>query len=465
MDALLLSRLQFAFVIAYHILFPAFTIGLASYLVVLEGLWLITGRELFRTLYRFWIRIFAVSFGMGVVSGIVMSFQFGTNWARLSTLAGSILGPLLSYEVLTAFFLEAGFLGIMLFGWAKVGRGLHFFASCMVGLGTLFSTFWIMSANSWMQTPDGFAIVDGRFVPVDWWRVVFNPSFPYRLTHMVLAAYLTTGMVVAGCGAWLLLKRRAVEESRTMLIMAVGLAAVLAPLQIVVGDQSGLEVRRNQPAKLAAIEARWETARRVPLTLFGWPNSKEERTDYAIEVPLLGSIILTHDINGEVKGLKDFPRADRPPVWIVFWAFRIMVAMGVLMLAVGLVGSVLALRRRLGTSRWFQRLCLLAAPSGFIAVVMGWVTAEVGRQPYVIYGQLRTADAVTPLLSAGSVATSLVLFIVCYAIVFTAGAYYMFRLIQRGPEAPSSETDSPAKTARRPLSMPDADADVVGVAP
>jgi cytochrome d ubiquinol oxidase subunit I len=282
---------------------------------------------------------------------------------------------------------------------------------------------------------------------------------------MVLAAYLTTGMAVAGCGAWLLLNRRAVEEARTMLIMAVGLAAVLAPLQIVVGDQSGLEVRRNQPSKLAAIEARWETARRVPLTLFGWPNSKEERTDYALEVPLLGSIILTHELNGEVKGLKDFPRADRPPVWIVFWAFRIMVAMGLLMLAVGLVGAVLALTGRLGTSRWFHRLCLLATPSGFIAVVMGWVTAEVGRQPYVIYGQLRTADAVTPLLPVASVATTLVLFVVCYAIVFTAGVYYMFRLIQRGPEAPPTETDHPAKTARRPLSMPDSDAEIVGVAP
>ncbi|GIL40743.1 cytochrome ubiquinol oxidase subunit I [Roseiterribacter gracilis] len=455
MDALLLSRLQFAFVIAYHILFPAFTIGLASYLAVLEGLWLVTGRERFRTLYRFWLRIFAVSFGMGVVSGIVMSFQFGTNWARLSTAAGPILGPLLSYEVLTAFFLEAGFLGIMLFGWNKVGKGLHYFATCMVALGTLLSTFWIISANSWMQTPDGFALIDGKFVPVDWWRIVFNPSFPYRLAHMVLAAYLTTGMAVAGCAAWLLLKRRAIEESRTMLLMAVGLAAVLAPLQMVAGDASGLAVGRFQPAKLAALEARWETAKRVPLTLFGLPNAETERTDYAIEVPVLGSIILTHDPDGEVKGLKDFPRSERPPVWIVFWSFRIMVAMGLLMLAVGLVGGALALAGRLGTSRWFHRLCLVAAPSGFIAVVMGWVTAEVGRQPYVIYGQMRTADAVTPFLPAGSVLTTLLLFIVSYAIVFTAGAYYMFRLLQRGPEAPPDGADHPAKTARRPLSMPE----------
>jgi cytochrome bd ubiquinol oxidase subunit I len=461
-DALLLSRLQFAFVIAYHILFPAFTIGLASYLAVLEGLWIVTGRERFRTLYRFWLKIFAVSFGMGVVSGIVMSFQFGTNWARLSALAGPILGPLLSYEVLTAFFLEAGFLGIMLFGWTKVGRGLHFFATCMVALGTVISTFWIISANSWMQTPDGFAIIDGRFVPVDWWRVIFNPSFPYRLAHMVLAAYLTTGMAVAGCAAWLLLKRRAVEESGTMLLMAIGLATVLVPLQIVAGDMSGLAVGRQQPLKLAAIEARWETARRVPLTLFGWPNAAEERNDYALEVPVLGSIILTHDPDGEVKGLKDFPRGDRPPVWIVFWAFRIMVAMGVLMLVVGIIGGVLALRRRLDSTRWFHRLCIVATPTGFIAVVMGWITAEVGRQPYVVYGHLRTADAVTPVLPASSVATTLVLFVIAYAIVFTAGVYYMLRIVQRGPEAPPPRgEDDPAKTARRPLSMPDEPAEAL----
>lgn len=455
-DTLLLSRLQFAFLIAYHILFPAFTIGLASYLAVLEGLWLVTGRDTYRRSYRFWIKIFAVSFAMGVVSGIVMSFQFGTNWAKFALATGNILGPLLSYEVLTAFFLEAGFLGIMLFGWEKVGKGLHFTATLMVAIGTLLSTFWIISANSWMQTPDGFALVDGRFMPIDWWKIVFNPSFPYRLAHMVLAAYLTTGMVVGGVGAWFLLRGRAVDEARIMLRMAIGMVALLAPLQIFAGYLSGLQVREFQPLKLAAIEARWDTARSVPLTLFGWPDKESETTRFAIDVPKIGSLILTHEWDGEIRGLKEWPKADWPPVAIVFWAFRIMVGMGMVMLAIGWIGGLLWLTGRLDRSRWFQHLAAWSIPSGFIAVIAGWTTAEVGRQPYVVYGVMRTADAVSPL-PVGHVAFTLLTFMVVYGIVFGAGVYYMVRLIQRGPEAPTGDSDHPSKTARRPLSLPDDD--------
>jgi cytochrome d ubiquinol oxidase subunit I len=449
-DALDLARIQFAFTISFHILFPAFTIGLASFLAVLEGLWLRTGRDVYRQLYRFWVRIFAVSFGMGVVSGVVMSYQFGTNWSRLSDLAGDILGPLLTYEVLTAFFLEAGFLGIMLFGWGRVGKGLHFLATLLVAVGTLISSFWILSANSWMHTPAGYAVVDGRFVPDDWLEIIFNPSFPYRLVHMVLAAYLTTAFAVGAVGAWHLLRRQRTEAARIMFSMALWMAALVTPLQIVAGDLHGLNTLEHQPAKIAAMEGHWETRNGAPLILFGWPDMQAEETRWALEIPHLGSLILTHDWDGEIKGLKEWAPEDRPDAPLIFWTFRVMVGIGFAMLGLGLLSLWLRRRRRLYDSRWFLRLALLMGPAGFVAVLCGWITTESGRQPWVIYGLLRTADAASPV-PAGSVGFSLALFVVAYLIVFGAGLFYILRLVAKGPgEAP--EPDGGTGKPMRPLS-------------
>ena len=454
LDALLLSRIQFAFVISFHILFPAFTIGLASWLAMLEFRWLRTGRPEYRNLYKFWIKLFAVSFGMGVVSGIVMSYQLGTNWSRFSEAVGNVLGPLFGYEVLTAFFLEASFLGIMLFGWNKVGDKLHFVATLMVAIGTLISTFWIISANSWMQTPAGFEIRDGIFFPVDWWKIVFNPSFPNRLVHMVMAAYLTTCFVVGGVSAWHLWKGKAVPESRIGFSMAVWFAAIVAPLQIVAGDLHGLTVLEHQPRKLAAIEGHWETHRGAPLVLFAVPDEEEERNRFEVAIPQLGSLILKHDWNGEIKGLKEWPKEDRPPVLIPFFGFRIMVAIGFAMLIAGLWGSWLLWRGRLYDSPALRFLWMALTPSGFIAVLAGWFTAEVGRQPFVVYGLMRTADAVSPI-PAASVAISLTAFFVAYVIIFGAGTYYMLRLIAAGPDAPGPDMDGKDKRPMRPLSLPD----------
>jgi cytochrome d ubiquinol oxidase subunit I len=458
-DPLLLSRLQFAFVMSFHILFPAFTIGLASWLAVLEGVWLWTGRAEYEQLFRFWLKLFAVSFAMGVVSGIVMSFQFGTNWSRFSEATGNIVGPLMSYEVLTAFFLEAGFLGIMLFGAQRVGKAVHFFATLMVAAGTLISTFWIISANSWMQTPAGHELRDGVFYPVNWLEIVFNPSFPYRLAHMVLAAYLTTAFAVAGAAAYYLLRGVAQAHARIMLAMAVGFIAIVAPLQIVAGDLHGLNALAYQPAKIAAVEAHWDGGRvPVPLVLFAIPDERAERNRYAIEVPYLGSIILTHTRDGAIKGLKDFPPSERPPVAIPFWSFRIMVAAGVLMLAFAACGLWLALRRRLYTAAWFHNVAIAAFPIGFVAVISGWITAEVGRQPYVVYGLMRTSDAVAPV-AGGAIAASLAAFVVVYAVIFGAGAFYMLKLVRRGPAAEPTTAEKPrrptTKRPARPLSLPD----------
>jgi cytochrome d ubiquinol oxidase subunit I len=339
LDPLLLSRIQFAFVISFHILFPAFTVGLASWLAMLEGLWLKTGNPVFHQLYQFWVKIFAVSFGMGVVSGIVMSFQFGTNWSRFSEATANVIGPLVSYEVLTAFFLEAGFLGIMLFGERRVNRALNFFATVMVAIGTLFSVFWIISANSWMHTPAGYEVRDGIFYPTSWLAIVFNPSFPYRFVHMTLAAYLTTAFVVGGISAWYLWKNRAIAHAKVMFVMAIEFIAIVAPLQIMAGDFHGLNMGEHQPAKLAAIEAHWRTEEvPVPLVLFAVPDEQRETNRFEVALPYLGSLILTHELNGVVKGLKDFPPDERPPIAIPFWAFRIMVAIGFLMAFVGLYG-------------------------------------------------------------------------------------------------------------------------------
>lgn len=437
--ALLLARWQFAFTVSFHIIFPAFSIGLASYLAVLEGLWLVTRRTVFLDLFNYWKKIFAVAFGMGVVSGLVMSYQFGTNWSVFSDKAGPVIGPLMGYEVLSAFFLEAGFLGVMLFGLKRVGPKLHFFATCMVAFGTFLSAFWILAVNSWMQTPQGFEINGvGQFVPTDWWAVIFNPSFPYRLVHMVLAAYLTTALIVGGTGALHLLRDPSQPASRIMLSMAMWMAALVAPLQIVAGDFHGINTLEHQPAKIAAMEGHFETRTGAPLLLFGWPNMAEERTDFAVEIPQLGSLILTHDWNGEVRGLKEWPRDQRPNSTIVFWSFRIMVAAGLAMFAVGLWSLWLRARGRLYTQRRFLQACIALSPAGIVAVIAGWVTTEVGRQPFTVYGLMTTAESVSSV-AAEAVGASLAAFVVVYFAVFGAGAFYMLRLMSRVPEATAGE--------------------------
>lgn len=441
-DALLLSRLQFAFTIDFHIIFPAFTIGLASFLAALEGLWLFTKKPQFKNLYLFWVKIFALSFGMGVVSGVVMSYQFGTNWSVFATQVGSVIGPLLGYEVLTAFFLEASFLGIMLFGWKRVGPGLHFASTCIVAIGTLVSAFWIIAANSWMQTPQGFThAADGTMVATDFWQVIFNPSMPSRFVHMVIAAYLTTAMVVAGASAFALLKGKPKAESGASLRMAILMMAIVAPIQIFVGHESGLVAHEHQPAKVAALEGWWTTRAAQPTVLIGFPNEGAQRNELELAIPGFGSAVNNVPPDVVVRGLDSFAPADRPPVFVAFWAFRIMVAMGVAMVALGLWGAANWLLGRADRAKWYQRALVLAAPSGFVAVLSGWILAEVGRQPYVVYGVLRTADAVSPV-PAAAVAFSLLAFIVAYAIVFSAGALYILRLIAKGPDSEESEPQS-----------------------
>lgn len=451
--ALFLSRLQFGWVISFHILFPAFTIGLASWLVFLEAWWLKTRNDHLRDLVFFWMKVFAVSFGVGVVSGVVMSFQFGTNWARFSADAGNVVGPLLNYEVLTAFFVEASFLGIMLFGWQRVGHKMHFACTLMVALGTLASTFWIMSANSWMQTPAGYTLKNGVFYPANWWDVIFNPSFPVRLVHMVMAAFLTTAFMIGGISAYYLLRNRFVEKAELCLKAALVFVAIVAPLQVIVGDVSGQEVRHNQPAKLAALEAHWTTEDNVPLVLFAVPNEQTASNDYAVSVPHLGSIILTHSWSGSVEGLKSVPPDDRPPVAIPFYAFRIMVGFGVLMVLVAWVGLWKWKRGGAFTSRAYLRSWIWMMPSGFIALIAGWWVAEVGRQPWVVYGLMRTADAVSPV-PAGSVLTSLIVYVVVYVALFGFVGWYLLKMLRVGPvQAPVRKRTT--ATAARPMSLGD----------
>ena len=441
LDAVILARAQFAFTVSFHFIFPSFSIGLASFLMVLEGLWLKTGKGVYANLYRYWLKIFAVAFGMGVVSGIVMSYQFGTNWSVFSDKAGPIVGPLMAYEVLTAFFLEAGFLGVMLFGISKVGKGLHFFATCMVALGTFISATWIISTNSWMHTPAGFAMnAQGQFVPAgSWLPIIFNPSFPYRLAHVVLAAYLTTSLVVAAVGGWHLLRDRANPGARKMFSMAMWMIAIATPLQIFAGDLHGLNTLEHQTPKLLAMEGHFEPSPQgAPLILFGIPSQKDATVRYKLEVPHLGSLILKHDPNAPMPGLKDYPREKWPPVPIVFWSFRIMVALGMAMLALAALGMWARLRGRLYDSPLLHRAALLLGPSGFVAVIAGWVTTEVGRQPYTVYGQLLTSQSHSPL-AASAVAASLAAFVVVYFAVFGAGTYYLLRLMQHPPEAHESE--------------------------
>jgi cytochrome d ubiquinol oxidase subunit I len=428
-----LARFQFAFTVSAHITFPAFSIGLASYLAVLEGLWLWKRDDTYLELFKYWKTIFAVVFGMGVVSGLVMSYQFGTNWSVFADKTGPVLGPLMGYEVLTAFFLEAGFLGVMLFGLDRVGPRLHFFATLMVAVGTLISAFWILSVNSWMQTPAGYGInADGQFIPLDWWAVIFNPSFPYRLVHMVLAAYLTTAFVVGAVGAWHLLRDRYDNGARIMFSMAMWMALIVAPIQIVAGDMHGLNTLEHQPAKIAAMEGHYETRNGAPLILFGMPDDKTGKTRYAVEIPKLGSMILTHDWNGRVRGLLSFPEDARPKAELVFWSFRIMVAVGLAMVAIGLWSGLARLRGGLYESTWLHRAALVMGPSGFLAVLAGWITTEVGRQPWTVYGLLHTADSIAPIDGA-AVGASLMAFIMVYFTVFGAGTFYVLRLMNKPP--------------------------------
>jgi cytochrome d ubiquinol oxidase subunit I len=457
-DALLLARIQFGFTISFHIIFPALSIGLASYLAVLEALWLWTKKQVYLDLYHFWLKVFAVAFGMGVVSGIVMAYQFGTNWSEFSRFAGGITGPLLTYEVLTAFFLEAGFLGVMLFGLKRVGPGLHFLATCAVAVGTLVSATWILASNSWMQTPQGYAIVDGRAVPVDWLAVIFNPSFPYRLSHMVVAAYLATALLVGASGAWHLLRKRDNAAVRTMFSMAMWMVLAAAPIQALIGDQHGLNTLEHQPAKIAAMEGHWENkpGESVPLLLFGIPDMQAERTDYAIGIPKLGSLILTHSSTGQIPGLKEFAPEDRPNATVLFFTFRAMVGLGVLMIALAACALLARWRGRLYDSPLVLRFAQAMGPAGLLAILFGWATTEIGRQPWVVYGVLRTSEAVSPH-GAGPVALTLAVFVVVYFAVFGAGSWYALKIIAKGPDTGESQAPVPGgpgqpRTPSRPLS-------------
>ncbi|WP_284070188.1 cytochrome ubiquinol oxidase subunit I [Sphingomonas sp. KRR8] len=448
--ALTLARIQFAFTVSFHFIFPAFSIGVASYLAVLEGLWLKTGKSLYLDLFKYWLKIFAIAFAMGVVSGIVMSYQFGTNWAVFSDKAGGVIGPLMAYEVLTAFFLEAGFLGVMLFGMKKVGPRLHYAATLMVALGTFISAFWILSVNSWMQTPQGYVVTpDGRLLPgPSWLPIIFNPSFPYRLVHTVIAAYLTTAFVVGAVGAWHLLQDRANLHARKMFSMAMWMAALVAPVQIVAGDMHGLNTLEHQPAKVMAMEGHYQShPDGAPLYLFGIPDDAKQQLDYAVGVPKVSSLILKHDPNAPLAGLDTIPRDRQPPVEIVFWSFRIMVGLGFLMLGLGLWSLLARWRKRLYDWPMLHRAALLMGPSGFIAVIAGWVTTEVGRQPFTVYGILRTAQSASPL-AAPAVAASLAAFVLVYFALFGIGTWYILRLMSHPPHVGERGV---ASTERAPI--------------
>ncbi len=447
-DALILARIQFAFTVSFHFIFPAFSIGLASFLAVLEGLWLKTGKSVYLDLFRYWLKVFAVAFAMGVVSGIVMSYQFGTNWSVFSDRTGPILGPLMAYEVLTAFFLEAGFLGVMLFGMKRVGRKLHFAATCMVALGTFISAFWILSVNSWMHTPVGYEINDvGQYVPAaPWIEIIFNPSFPYRLVHTLIAAYLTTALAVGAVGAWHLLRDKTNIHARKMFSMAMWMAALVAPVQIFAGDMHGLNTLEYQPQKVMAMEGHYQShPDGAPLILFGIPDSENKRVDYAVEIPKASSLILKHDLNAPMAGLDTIPDEEEPPVGIVFWSFRIMVGIGFAMLGLGALSLIARWRGRLYDWPLLHRLAILMGPSGFIAVLAGWITTEVGRQPYTVWGELLTADSASPL-AAPAVGASLMAFVIVYFFVFGIGVWYIFRLVGKTPHV---HEDEPARAPIR----------------
>ncbi len=439
-DPVFLSRLQFVWVVAMHILLPAFTVGLACFIALLESVHLFTGNALYLRLSQFWLRIFAVSFGLGVVSGIVMPFQFGTNWSRFSDATSNVIAPLLAYEGLTAFFLEAAFLGVLLFGRKLVPPIVHCGAAILVAIGTFSSTFWILAVNSWMQTPAGYERVDGRFFSANWFDVIFNPSFPYRLAHTVTAFFITTAFIVIAVACYHLRKGQFIPESRKMLSMTFWLATILVPVQLFIGDQHGLNTLEHQPTKLAAMEGNWDKRASAPLLLFALPDQAAQTNRFEIGIPYLGSLILRHDLYGEIPGLTEVPPADQPPVAVVFWAFRVMVAAGLAMLGLVAISLWLRQRRALFTSDWFHLLCLCCAPIGYVAVLAGWTVTETGRQPWVVYGMLRTADAVSPSLTGTDVAISLVIYVAVYCFVFGSGLFLLLRLMRTFP-APHEEPE------------------------
>lgn len=451
LDPIILSRIQFAFVVSFHAIFPAFSIGIASYVTLLQGLYVVTGKKAWERLSIFWAKVFAVVFGMGVVSGIVMAFQFGTNWSNFSQASANFFGPMLSYEVLTAFFLEAGFLGVMLFGRDRVSPGVHLFAAVMVALGTLISSFWILAGNSWLHTPAGVEVRDGVFHVTSWLEAIFNPSFPYRLAHMVMASFLAGGFVVAGVSAWYLLRGHDVEANKKALSMTLWLLLVAAPAQAVIGDFHGLNTLEHQPSKIAAIEAIWETESSVPLLLFAIPDQEKQTNHFEVGIPKLGSLILAHDPNGELPGLNEVPRDKQPPVWFTFFGFRIMVGLGLLMIAFAVAGLVLRRGGRIYTNRPFLQGLRLMSVAPFIALLAGWITTETGRAPWVVYGLMTQAEGVTPSLTGGMALFTLIGYVLVYAVIFYAGIYYLTRVVRKGMK--EEETDvSESHRPMRPMS-------------
>jgi cytochrome d ubiquinol oxidase subunit I len=449
----MLSRIQFAFVVSFHIIFPAFTIGLAAWLATLEGLRLWTGNPVYRRIFDFWLQVFALSFGMGVVTGIVMAFQFGTNWSVLSSKVGAIQGPLLGYESFTAFMLESSFFGVVLLGRDRAPPWFYFFSCCMVSAGTMLSSYWILCNNSWMQVPVGFKIVNGEYIPTDWWAITLGPVMRVRWPHMLMSAFITTGMCVIATGAWFTLRGRREEEARVMLRMGLGLVAVFIPIQMFIGHLAGDSVREHQPAKFAAIEGRWRTEQPASEVLFALPDPSTESNRFALEIPVLGSLIASGTLNSKEVGLTTFPKADRPPVITPFMTFRVMVGMGLLMMAIAWFGLWLLWRGKLYQTRWFLWAASWSFPSGFIAVITGWFTAEIGRQPWAVYGLLRTKDAITPSLSTADVAASLLAYMSVYAVIYSFGFLYIYRLMHGGGhEVIHALPPTPARGPGRPAS-------------
>lgn len=444
LDLSFLSRCQFAFTIGFHIIWPTLTIGLGLFLLILESLWLKTKDPAYKQLYLFWVKVFALGFGMGIVTGIPLSYQFGTNFSGLSEAAGSVLGPLLSVEVMTAFFLEAAFIGVMLFGWDRVPPWLHYLATCFVVLGTHNSAFWIIVANSWMHTPQGAEMIHGSFFVTSWKEVILNPSMPYRLIHALLASYITGTFVVLGISAYYLFKKQHLILASMGFKTALTVGVILVPLQIYMGDLHGLNTLKYQPVKVAAMEGLWDTTRGAPSILFGIPDSKAETNHDVIAIPKLTSLILTHDWNGEVLGLKHWPASERPPVGVVFYAFRVMVGLGFFFLFIVIVGNLLRVRQKL-ENRWFLMGCVFATPLGFLATICGWFVTEVGRQPYVVYGLLRTKDAVSPIIPE-AVVGSLIGFIVIYTLMLFSFLYYCSKLIRKGPQLPIGHKEDQTET-------------------
>lgn len=434
LNVALLSRIQFGFTVGFHILFPTLNIGLAIFLCMMETVWLKTKNPVYLKICKFWTKIFALTFGMGVVSGLVLSYQLGTNFGRLIETVGGVLGPLFGYEVMSAFFLEAGFLGIMLFGWNRVGPKLHYAATCLVAVGTFISAFWIMSANSWMQTPAGYEIANNKFLVASWWEVIFNPSFILRFIHMTLASLISTAFVLAGVSGWYLLKNRHEDIAKPVFSFALLAALILVPAQIVMGDLVGLKMYEFQPLKTAAMEGNWQTQPAAPLVLFAIPDQEEGKNHLEVSIPYGASLLNTHDPNGTLVGLNSASRSEWPVVAPVFYGFRIMVGIGFIFLAIALYGFILFVRKKMYQSRLLQRACLWASPLGFVATIMGWIVAESGRQPWAVYGLMRTEEG-TSLVPGSHVLISLTLFIVVYGIIFAFYLYYLFKLIRKGPVA------------------------------